>query len=119
VGKVRNKTENSTGANLVKVAGIREIKPGQRKVVSINGQEIALFNLEGEFYAISNRCPHADFPLTFAPVYGDTIICPNHAWMFNVKTGYCMTKSSCVIRTYKVVVEGKDVKIEIYNLSRI
>jgi nitrite reductase (NADH) small subunit len=116
-GKVRIGRDNKAGVNLVKVAKIREIKPGERKVVSINRAEIALLNLDGEFYAISNRCPHKDFPLTFAPVYGDTIICPNHGWMFNVKTGYCITKSSCVIRTYKVVVEGNDVKIGIYNLS--
>lgn len=105
--------EDTTGINLIKVARIQEIKTGRRKVVSVNGAEIVLLNLDGEFYAISNRCPHADFPLTYAPIYGDTIICLNHAWMFNVKTGECMTKSSCAIRTYKVVVEGKDIKIRI------
>ncbi len=105
--------EDTTEINLIKVARIQEIKTGRRKVVSVNGAEIVLLNLDGEFYAISNRCPHADFPLTYAPIYGDTIICLNHAWMFNVKTGKCMTKSSCAIRTYKVVVEGKDIKIQI------
>jgi nitrite reductase/ring-hydroxylating ferredoxin subunit len=113
VRKKGTRNEHAAGTNLVKAAKLGEVKPGQRKVVSVNGREIALFNLEGEFYAISNRCPHADFPLTYAPIYGDIIICPNHAWMFNVKTGDCMTKFSCAIRTYQVVVEGKNIKIEI------
>lgn len=109
----QNQKQNVTRTKLVNVARIGEVKPGQRKVVSVSGGEIALLNLDGEFYAISNRCPHADFALTYAPIYGDIIICPNHAWMFNVRTGDCMTKSSCAIRTYKVVVEGKNIKIEI------
>ena len=111
--KKQNQKENFTRTSLVKVARIREIKPGRRKVVSVNGVEIALLNLNGEFYAISNRRPHADFPLTYAPIYGDTIICPDHASMFNLKTGQCVTKSSCALRTYKVVEEGKDIKLEI------
>jgi nitrite reductase/ring-hydroxylating ferredoxin subunit len=105
--------ENPYTDDTVKVASVQEIKPGKRKVVSVRGIEILLLNLDGEFYAVSNVCPHKGYPLTYGPIYGDVIICPNHAWMFNVKTGECMTKPSCPIKTYRVFIEGKAVKIRL------
>jgi NAD(P)H-dependent nitrite reductase small subunit len=106
-------TEDMTNTNLVKVAELEDIKPGKRKVISVNGTEIALFNLDGEFYAINNRCPHAEFSLGAGLVCEDMVICPGHAWMFNLKNGECITKKSQPVRTYKVVIEGKDIKIQL------
>src|SRR5215470_11108966 len=40
------------------VATVSEIKPGGRKLVDVKGRAIVLFNLGGEFFALSNRCPH-------------------------------------------------------------
>jgi nitrite reductase/ring-hydroxylating ferredoxin subunit len=112
--KKQSQKESKAKANLVKVAELGEIKPGQRKVVLVNGTEIALFNLDGEFYAINNRCPHAEFSLGHGLVYGDVVICLGHAWMFNIRTGECMTKKSQPVRAYKVVVEDKDIKIQLF-----
>ncbi|MGH7889891.1 MAG: Rieske (2Fe-2S) protein [Thermodesulfobacteriota bacterium] len=110
--KTKSREENSSGTNLKRVAGVQEIKPGQRKVVLVNGSEVLLLNLDGNFLALGNRCPHADFPLARAPISGDMIVCLNHGWMFNVKTGEGITKHSCSLTKYKVIVEGKDVKIQ-------
>lgn len=110
---MKNTADKQSNKNLVKVAKFGEIEPGQRKVVTISGAEIIIFNLDGELYAISNTCPHKGYPLTYGPVFGDTIMCPNHGWMFNVKTGGCLTKSSHPIRTYKVIIDGNSIKIEL------
>jgi nitrite reductase/ring-hydroxylating ferredoxin subunit len=101
--------------NLIKVAELEEIKPGKRKVVSVNGIEIAIFNINGGLYAINNRCPHAEFSLGAGLVYGEELICPGHAWIFNLKTGECITKRSQPAKTYKVVTEGEDIKIQIFK----
>jgi len=110
--KKKNQGENSAEPNLTRVAGIIEIKPGQRKVVLVNGSEVLLLNLDGNFLAINNRCPHADFPLARAPISGDMIVCLNHGWMFNIKTGECITNRSCPLKRYKLIVEGKDIKVQ-------
>jgi nitrite reductase/ring-hydroxylating ferredoxin subunit len=111
--KNKRKQETITKSNLFKVAEIEELKPGKRKVVSVNGTEIVIFNLDGEFYAINNKCPHADFSLGYGLVYGEEIICPGHAWTFNLTTGECITKKSQPVKTYNVVIEGKDIKIKL------
>jgi len=102
-----------TNSNLFKVAEIREVELGKRKVALVNGTEIALFNINGEFHAINNRCPHAEFSLGAGLIYEDVVICPGHAWTFKLKTGECVTKKSQPVKTYKVVIEGKDIKIKL------
>lgn len=46
-----------------RVAGLNEVAPGQSKVVKVNDKAIALFNIDGKFYAIHNLCPHEGGPL--------------------------------------------------------
>ena len=111
--KRRTRKEDRDSANLIKVAKLEDIKPGKRKVVLVNGTEIALFNINGEFYAINNRCPHAEFSLGAGLIYEDMVICPGHAWMFKLKTGESITKKSQPVKTYKVIIEGKDIKIKL------
>ncbi len=113
--KRRTRKEDRDSANLINVAKLEDIKPGKRKVILVNGTEIALFNVNGEFYAINNRCPHAEFSLGAGLIYEDMVICPGHAWTFKLKTGECITKKSQPVKTYKVVIEGKDIKIQLFN----
>jgi NAD(P)H-dependent nitrite reductase small subunit len=60
------------------------------KVVTIDEQEIALFNLNGEIFAISNICPHEMSPLLaagFVDCEARTVACPLHGWTFEIPTG--------------------------------
>ena len=45
------------------VATVDEIPPGQRKIVDVGGRSIGVFNLQGEYFAVLNRCPHQGGPL--------------------------------------------------------
>ena len=56
--------------NFVRVASISDLNPGENKVVFIEGEEIALFNIDGEFFAISNACPHQEAPLEMVLLKG-------------------------------------------------
>ena len=111
--KKQRQQETGTNSNLFKVTEVREVEPGKRKVVLVNCKVIALFNINSEIYAINNRCPHAEFSLGAGLIYEDMVICPGHAWTFKLKTGECITKKSRPVKTYKVVIEGKDIKIQL------
>src|SRR5207245_179427 len=65
------------------VLSMRNLKPA----LQAEGLSIALFNVEGSFYAIDNTCTHRGGPLGEGELKGDTVACPWHGAHFNVKTG--------------------------------
>ena len=71
----------------VKVAETKDVLKNQMQVFNVKGREILVVNVEGEFYAFDNRCPHMGYPLFFGSLEGDTLICGFHSAKFNIKTG--------------------------------
>ena len=71
----------------VDVAPVAEFAPGSYKVVDIDDAMIAVFNLDGEFYAIEDVCTHDYAELTGGDIEGHEIVCPRHGARFNIKTG--------------------------------
>ncbi len=85
------------------VATVDEIPPGERKIVEVAGRSIGVFNVDGAFYALRNRCPHQGGPLCRGTIagfvsatkpgeyrvsrHGRTLRCPWHGWEFDVTTG--------------------------------
>ncbi len=63
----------------VKVAVTDDIPPSQGKLVEVQGKKIALFNLEGKYYAIDNPCTHRGGPLSEGELEGDEVTCPGTA----------------------------------------
>jgi nitrite reductase/ring-hydroxylating ferredoxin subunit len=98
----------------VKLASVGDLPPGKGKVVEAGGQTFALFNVDGAYYAIDNRCPHHGGPLGEGRLEGHVVTCPWHRHEFNVVTGEIV---SMLVRpnvnTYPVVVEGSDVLVEL------
>ena len=71
---------------------------------------MALFNVSGRFYAIGNRCPHANGPLVDGTLEGATVICPLHRSRFDLATGEPLHgPANRPAKTYEVRVEGGDV----------
>jgi nitrite reductase/ring-hydroxylating ferredoxin subunit len=100
-------------ARPIKVAAVNELSPGQGKLVQVDGNNIALFNVNGTYHAMGAVCPHEDGPLHEGEVDGDTIIYPWHGYDFNVKTGECPLDSELRVLTYVVKTERNDVFIEV------
>ena len=99
--------------NFVRVASTSDIKPGENKAVEVNGEHVALFNVDGEFFAISNTCPHRGGPLGEGYLEGDIVTCPWHGWRFNVKTGNNAIMPNMKVQSYPVKVEGSDVFVSV------
>ncbi len=89
------------------------LKPGESKAVKIGETEIALFNLNGQFYATQNLCPHRGGPLAEGSLDEDgVLICPWHGYSFSVMTGdpYGFPYP---IKTFPVKVEDGKVFVEV------
>lgn len=77
----------------------------------VDGKEVALFQVEGILYAVGNRCPHRSGPLVKGQVLkreetGEWAVrCPIHGWLFDLKSGRCLTRPSARIPTYPVLCE--------------
>ncbi|HSB69492.1 MAG TPA: Rieske 2Fe-2S domain-containing protein [Candidatus Methylomirabilis sp.] len=100
-------------AKLVKVAEAKDLAPGQGKLVEVDGQPIALFNVNGAFHAVGAVCPHEGGPLEDGELDGDTVICPWHGYEFSLRTGECSTDPDLRAATFVVKTEGTDVFIEV------
>lgn len=96
----------------VKVATTDEIEPGTGKLVQVNGLEIAVFNVGGQFYASGAVCPHEGGPLEDGTLDGDVVICPWHGFDFDLKTGECLVDADLRVPTYPVKVEGDSILVE-------
>ncbi len=99
----------------VRVAAAAEITPGTSKRVKLAKGDIAVFNLDGQFFACKDECPHQVVSLTGAPSIGTVITCPGHAWRFDLgAAGRCVDgDTELSLRMYSVKVVGGDVYLEI------
>ncbi|MDT4789670.1 Naphthalene 1,2-dioxygenase system, ferredoxin component [compost metagenome] len=87
---------------------------GKRARVQAGGADIALFNVDGQIYAIDDSCPHSGASLLFGKLEGRLVQCPAHGLRFDLATG-CMRGGGMKVRAYPVeVVEGR-VRIALPN----
>ena len=104
--------EEGVMGEFVRVASASDIPPGEMTIVEVDGEEIAIANLNGEYYAFQNECTHRGGPLGEGMLFGEVVECPFHGGQFNVKTGEVVqAPPSEPIPTYAVQVEGDDVKV--------
>ena len=101
-------------AEFVRVASANEIAPGQARLVNVRGKEIALFNIEGNFFALENACTHEEGPLAEGDIEGHEVTCPWHGARFDIRTGevLCAPAYDHAVR-YNVRVIGSDIEVEI------
>jgi len=91
----------------VKVAAIGEIAPGRAKRVEVGEEEIAVFNLDGAYYAIGDTCSHEEASLAEGDVFGDCVECPLHGSEFDIRTGKALTLPAVLpVPTYPVKLDG-------------
>jgi len=103
----------------VKVASTSELAPGQARLVNIKGKEIALFNIEGNFFALENACTHEEGPLAEGDIEGHEVTCPWHGARFDIRTGevLCAPAYEDAAR-YNVRVIGTDIEVGFSDVYR-
>jgi len=98
----------------VKIATVHEVPAGQGKQVTVRGKTLALFNVNGTFYAVDDTCPHRGGSLWEGEVEGIEVSCPLHGARFDLATGanLCPPASSGV-RSYPVQLVGDEVQVDV------
>ncbi len=96
----------------VNVAPAAELPPGSSRVVNVENAQIAVFNLEGQYYAIEDVCTHDGGELASGTCEGDAIVCPRHGARFSIKTGAVLAPPAYEpVATFPVRVENGMVQV--------
>ena len=93
-----------------------ELAPGQTRLVEPDGLEIGVFNCDGAYYAIEDRCSHDDGPLAEGPFDAQacTVECPRHGSIFDLKTGRPKTLPAYEpVDTFPVIIDDDMIKLEV------
>ena len=86
---------------------------GEGRVVEADGKTLALFNVDGAFYALDNACAHRGGPLGEGDLEGTVVVCPWHAWRWDVKTGANVNNPAVRMTCFPVSVDGGRVFVEV------
>ena len=106
------KTIETDQLEFVTVANVDELPNGERILIDVDGEPIAVFNIAGEYFAIMDVCSHDDGPVAEGEVSGFEIACPRHGAHFDIRDGKALTLPAVVdIPAYPVRISGDEVQI--------
>jgi nitrite reductase/ring-hydroxylating ferredoxin subunit len=97
----------------VRVGRSSDVPAGEGRVVEAGGRSLALFNVDGAYYAIDNSCAHRGGPLGEGELDGTVVTCPWHGWRWDVKSGANANNPAVTMACFLVSVEAGDVFVEI------
>lgn len=91
---------------------VADLAPGQSMEVDVDDEGVAVFNVDGTFYATQNACTHAEGPLSEGTFSGVTVICPWHDSCFDVTTGAATCKPATEpLKLYRVIIDGEIARV--------
>ena len=97
---------------LHRVCAVSDLPPGEVK--HIDDPAIAVFNVEGTLFAISNICTHAEGLLSEGTIEGEIVECPLHGATFDLRTGEALTPPAVEpVRTFPVIKQGDEIYVEV------
>ncbi len=102
-------------ADFIKVADTSDVPPGTGAVIEVDGRPIAVFNVNGEYFALDNTCLHRGGPLGegFVDSANCTVQCPWHGWIYSLRTGEATFIQGAKVEKFEVLVEGEEIKVSL------
>jgi nitrite reductase/ring-hydroxylating ferredoxin subunit len=99
----------------VRVCRVDDVLPGEHRGFPVAGViwPVLVANLGGEIVATAGVCPHEDVLLTDGFLEGERIVCPGHAYRFDLRSGRCGHDPTLVLRRYPVTIVGDDVWVDL------
>src|SRR5690242_8042887 len=99
--------------NWIRIAAETELAPGQCGEYVAGDRMVALFNVDGKYFALDGICPHQGGPLGKGHLSGCIVTCPWHGFQFDVTSGQHQTSASLRQPSFPTKVEGDAIFIEI------
>ena len=97
----------------VRVCKAEDLKPGMALRVETGEEPVAVYNVDGEFYAIADTCSHEESSLSEGYVDEDIVECAKHGAMFHIPTGEVRSlPATRNVRSFGTVVEDGDLYVE-------
>jgi len=96
-----------------RAAKTTDIPLGTIHEFQVEGKAIAVANVGGKFYAISNTCLHRGGPLGQGPLEGNIVTCPWHGWEYDVTTGKIKLNPAVGVDSYPVEVRGDEIYVNV------
>lgn len=94
-------------SNWIEIGNIADIPRLGSRVVENNGEEIAIFRTaEDNVFALHNRCPHKNGPLSEGMVHGNKVACPLHNWNIDLKSGEAIAPDKGCVRRHEVKIDN-------------
>jgi nitrite reductase (NADH) small subunit len=101
-------------AEFQRVMSVSELPPeGEAREAVCGARLICIANLGGKISAMDNVCPHRGGPLGQGIIEEGKLICPWHAWAFDIKTGVAVHTPDAKVEVYEVKIEGDDVLVKL------
>ena len=97
----------------VRVGAVDDFVPGEGRVVDAGGQSLAVFNVEGRYFVLDNRCMHRGGPLGEGDLDGAIVTCPWHAWRWDVTTGANVNNPAVKVAWFPVTIEDGAVFVDV------
>lgn len=98
------------------VCSLNDIPERGARRVTVQGIEIGVFRTHsGEVYAINNRCPHRNGPLSEGIVHDSAVTCPLHNWVIDLSTGMARGADEGCVKTYAVEIRADRVCVRVAN----
>ncbi len=104
----------------IDVCPIEVLPPGTMRIVSAGPVSLGVYNIDGELFALEDRCSHDDGPLAEGDWEPDEgiVVCPRHGARFDIRTGRALTLPAWEpVDTYSVRVEGGLVRVTVQTPS--
>ena len=95
----------------VTVAKIGQIPPGGARCFPVGKRSIALFYVDGQYYALDDFCPHAGAALHTGEIDHGMVICDRHRWAFHLADGRCDDAPTLKATTFAVRVLGDEIQV--------
>jgi nitrite reductase/ring-hydroxylating ferredoxin subunit len=99
----------------VRVCRADEVPVGETRAFPVAGfaDPVLIANIDGRLLAASSMCPHEEVSLMGGLRTGTRIVCPGHAYEFDLATGRCSHDPSLRLPCYRVTVDGDDLYIQL------
>lgn len=97
----------------MRIAAVGEVPAGEGRVVEAEGKTLALFNVDGAYFAIDNTCAHRGGPLGEGDLDGRIVTCPWHGWRWDVASGANANNPALKVASFPLTVEGGAIYVEL------